>query len=143
MTDFTITISDSYVKPDVLETPTDYLNFVMNSACESYKNTFNAADKLAGIAAALAAHTGGPAVDTVPQVVSSPQARVALSRAGLLNTIEGYMAQPGVDPELKIFWEYEPNFHRDSPALATLANGMGITSEQMDNLFRVARSITP
>lgn len=51
---YTIIIDDSYVVPQGILTKEQYINFVMNMAAESYKNSYKALDKEAGIEAALA-----------------------------------------------------------------------------------------
>jgi hypothetical protein len=90
--------------------------------------------------AACLAEVGGIA-EPVPETVSSAQARVALHTAGLLEPIEAIIAAPETPVPVRIFWEYETVFWRESPAINQLAGVAGITQEQLDELFRAAALI--
>lgn len=79
-----------------------------------------------------------PIPPAVPTVVSPFQARVALMRAGLMAQVEAIMANPETDPETVAAWEYATEFRRDSPTLLALAGALGLSVEQVDELFRVA-----
>lgn len=52
-TEYTLTIDDAYVVPEGELTKEQYVNFVMNKAAESYKNSYGTADFDSGIQAAL------------------------------------------------------------------------------------------
>lgn len=78
----------------------------------------------------------------VPERVSAYQARVALSRANLLIDVQALMDDPATDAEAKIAWEYATEFWRDSPFIAALAPGLGMTDQQLDELFIAAEKIT-
>lgn len=78
----------------------------------------------------------------VPERVSAYQARVALKRANLLNDVQGLMDDPATDDEAKIAWEYATEFWRSSPFIAALAPGLGMTDQQLDELFINANKIT-
>lgn len=77
----------------------------------------------------------------VPQSVSMFQARTAMRRAGLLASVETAVAA-SADPEIQDAWEYATEFHRASPTIAALAAQIGMTDAQVDDLFRVAATIT-
>lgn len=79
--------------------------------------------------------------EPVPDTVSSAQARVALLAAGKLDSIEAIMATPEIDPKIKIFWEYETVFWRLSPAINALSAQLGLSSDELDELFRQASKI--
>lgn len=81
------------------------------------------------------------APQAVPQSVSMFQARTALRRAGLLAAVEAAVAA-SADPEIQDAWEYATEFPRTSPTLAALAAQIGLTDAQVDDLFRVAATIT-
>lgn len=51
-TNYTIAIDDAYEVPTGEMTKEQYVNFVMNKAAESYKNSYGAADFETGIQAA-------------------------------------------------------------------------------------------
>lgn len=77
----------------------------------------------------------------VPQSVSAYQARMALLAAGLLDDVEALMADPQTDRAARIAWEYGTTVERSSPLISALAPSLGMTDEQIDDLFRAARSI--
>lgn len=81
------------------------------------------------------------APDPVPQVVSRFQARAALHAAGLLSSVEDAIAT-GADVFTQIAWADAAEFRRNSPTIATLAAALGLSEEQVDNLFRQAATIT-
>jgi len=81
-----------------------------------------------------------PPVDpnSVPATITRTQARLVLHRAGLLDTVLQIIEAGGVEAQI---W-YEANeWNRASPVLAGMAQAMGFTDEQVDNLFRVAGAI--
>jgi hypothetical protein len=77
----------------------------------------------------------------VPQSVSSMQAKVALSRAGLLQTVEAWVASES--GETRLIWNSATVFSRESGLIASAAAALGLTSEQVDDLFRSAAIIDP
>lgn len=82
-----------------------------------------------------------PAVgQPVPEVVSRFQARAALHHAGLLPQAEAAVAD--ADPITRIAWQDAQEWRRDSPTIASIAAALGLTSEQVDDLFRAAAQIT-
>lgn len=81
-----------------------------------------------------------PALAPVPETVSRYQARAALHNAGLLSTVEAAVA--AADDELiRIAWADATVFRRDSPTILALAEALGLTSTQLDDLFRAAALI--
>jgi len=76
----------------------------------------------------------------VPSVVSRAQGRTALHRFGVLATVEALVYAAEADPETRIAYE-AGEWHRNSPMLLTLAAGLGLTEEQVDDLFRMASEI--
>lgn len=75
----------------------------------------------------------------IPPAVTRFQAIAALHQAGLLGQIEQAVAQ--ADPLIQLAWEHALMFHRDSPAVRALAQAVGITEDQLDNLFYEAAKI--
>lgn len=68
------------------------------------------------------------------------QARAALHVAGLLAQVEAAVA--AADPLVQIAWADAVEFYRDSPTIAALQGAVGLTDEQVDDLFRSAAQIT-
>lgn len=73
----------------------------------------------------------------VPRAVSMRQARLALLGDSLLDGVSTAIAAlPEPDKSTAaIEWEYATEVRRDSALLATLCTAMGITDEQIDDLF--------
>lgn len=82
-----------------------------------------------------------PSPVPVPQVVSRFQARAALLQAGLLDTATAAIGASG-NVFAQLAWAEAAEWRRDSPTLLALAEGIGLTSEQIDDLFRTAAEIT-
>jgi hypothetical protein len=80
------------------------------------------------------------ASERAAMVCSRFQAKAALHLAGLLDTIEAVVAS--ADPVAQIAWADAAEFRRNSPTIADLAAGAGLTDAQIDDLFRVAATIT-
>lgn len=79
----------------------------------------------------------------VPSSVSARQARLALLGAGLLaNAEQALAAMEGVQGEAaRIEWEYASAIERDSPLVLALSQVLGLTGEQVDDLFRAAEGL--
>lgn len=79
----------------------------------------------------------------VPEIVSARQARLALLGAGLLARVEQALAAlPGAEGEAaRIEWEYATEIRRASPLINALAPILGLTGEQVDELFIAAKAI--
>lgn len=80
-----------------------------------------------------------PPPTPVPQVISMRQARLALLGAGLLDAVEAAVAQ--ADQAVKIEWEFTADLKRDWPTLVALSAALGLTDEQVDNLFLQASQL--
>lgn len=75
-----------------------------------------------------------------PSEVSRFQALAALLQAGLLDDIEAYMTSADVFTQLA--WKEASVFSRSSPLVASIGALAGLTTSQMDDLFRFAATIT-
>ncbi len=84
-----------------------------------------------------------PAPALVPASVTMRQARIALSRAGLLSKAEATIAQMAgqAGEEARIEWEYAAELKRDHPLIAALGQALGLSAEAIDDLFREAATI--
>lgn len=76
-------------------------------------------------------------------VVTMRQARLALNQQGLLANVEAAIALiPEPDKsQISIEWEYASTVERTSPWISTMASALGLTEEQMDNLFVIAETL--
>jgi hypothetical protein len=89
--------------------------------------------------AAILAEWAANAIPGVPQVVTPLQARKAINAAGLRASIEAAVAASGQDA--KDAWEYATEIRRDNALIASMAAGLGLTSAQIDDLFRAAAAL--
>ncbi len=76
----------------------------------------------------------------IPSIVTMRQARLAL-----LETNKLHLIQPAIDslpsPQkeaAQIEWEYSGEVHRNKPFVQTLGLALGLTEEDLDNLFLLA-----
>lgn len=84
-----------------------------------------------------------PEPEPVPASVSMRQARLALSRAGLLTNAESTiaaMAGPEGD-EARIEWEYATELRRGHPLITGLGQSLGLNDAAIDDLFKQAAAI--
>lgn len=72
-------------------------------------------------------------------VVSRFQAKAALLQAGLLVEVENAVASG--DALTQLAWAEAVEMRRNSPMIATLADAVDLTPEQVDDLFRAAKAI--
>lgn len=75
----------------------------------------------------------------VTAVVSRFQARVAMLDAGILADVEASLAGAGVLAQMA--WAEATEFRRNSPMIAEIAAGLGLSPEQVDDLFRAAAAV--
>lgn len=82
--------------------------------------------------------------EPVPQSVSQRQARLALSRAGILASV-----QPALEAitdqqereEALIEWEFSDTIERSSNLVVSMGGALGLDDEAIDNLFRTAATL--
>lgn len=81
--------------------------------------------------------------ENIPVAVTMRQARLALLAAGHLATANAAIAaMPGVDGDAaRIEWEYASTVKRTSQLVSGIAAILGLTSEQLDELFIAASQI--
>ena len=70
----------------------------------------------------------------VPQVITIRQAKLALLAAGLLDDVDVAVAQAD-RRATQIEWEYATEIRRDWPTLLVMQTALGLTDEQVDQLF--------
>jgi hypothetical protein len=72
----------------------------------------------------------------VPESVTALQARRALRKAGLLQTVNTFIATQS--DEVQETWEYCTSVYRNDRLIETLKTQLNFTDEQLDDLFRSA-----
>ena len=82
-----------------------------------------------------------PPARVVPQSVARFQAKVALLQAGHLDNVEAYMALPETSRVTKMAWQEAQEFQRQSPTVLALAQLLGMTDTQLDDLFIFAAKV--
>ena len=75
----------------------------------------------------------------VPESVTPRQARLALLNADLLDAVEAAIAAGSRADQ--ITWEFAVDVRRDYPMIANLGTALGLTSAQIDDLFRTAATL--
>jgi hypothetical protein len=73
----------------------------------------------------------------VPDTVKPLALRLALLEINLLDTVEAAIAQS--ERPIQIAYEYAIDFSRDHPMIASVAQGLGLSSDQLDAIFKRAR----
>lgn len=87
------------------------------------------------------APTQAPA--TIPQEITMRQARLALLDIGLLVNVQTAInTLPEPDKtKAQIEWEYSNALQRDNPFVTTLGTALGLSSDDIDNLFITASGL--
>lgn len=65
----------------------------------------------------------------------------ALDDAGYLEQIETMMADSSTPKKTKLAFEKAQEFKRNSPTVKTIADQLGLTDQDLDNLFEAAQLI--
>lgn len=68
----------------------------------------------------------------VPQSITPLQAKLQLLKLGLLDEVEALVTG---DRTAQLYWEYASIIKRDNAVLLLMANSLGLTSEQVDEMF--------
>jgi hypothetical protein len=82
----------------------------------------------------------GPIATAVPRAVTGAQARIALRRAGLRESVEDAVKSSGLDTQ--DWYAFATTWERESAILGGLAAGMGLSDAQLDDLFREAAAVS-
>ena len=77
----------------------------------------------------------------VPQMVSAMQAKVALSNAALLTSVQTWVNSQ--DATTQLIWSSATTFNRNSALIAAAATALGLSLTQVDALFVAAIGINP
>lgn len=76
---------------------------------------------------------------TQPYMAESARLMIALSRTGLLATVNQAIAQ--ASEEIQIWWEYAINFDMYDSRIQAMAAALNITQEQLKQLWDLANTI--
>ena len=83
-------------------------------------------------------------INSVPKFVTPRQIRLALIMSGIsLDVIENTINSLS-EPQksiVRVTWEYSVEFQRNNPVLTSMAPVLGLTSEQVDQLFILANTL--
>ncbi|WNO06053.1 hypothetical protein [Rhodoferax mekongensis] len=82
------------------------------------------------------------AAQVVPESVTRFQARAALYQAGYFDAVTEIMSNPATPMLMKLAWQDAQEFRRDSSTVQALSQILGLTSEQVDQLFIAASGIS-
>lgn len=81
----------------------------------------------------------------VPESVSLRQFRMAMKRSGLFATVDGLRTNQSLTTQqrddLAEFLEFSNQIERAHPLIESLSPMVGVTSEQIDDLFRLADTL--
>lgn len=77
----------------------------------------------------------------VPSQVSAMQLRRAMNALGLRDAVEAAVAGSG-DQDLKDYWQYTAEFHRDHPKVALMVTAVGKTDADADALWTLAGTLS-
>jgi hypothetical protein len=75
----------------------------------------------------------------VPAAITPLQARRALRAADLLDAVNAWIATQSADAQEA--WEYCVEVRRDAALIAGAQEGLGLTPEQVDDLFRAGAAL--
>lgn len=120
--------NDFYLSITVPNMPTQKLSSTSVSEILSYMDAIN----------------GAVVPESVPQIVSPRQIRLALVTSGIsIDTVESFIdSLPDPDKSItRVTWEYSKEFHRTNPILNSLAPALGLSSSQVDDLFKLAATL--
>lgn len=91
------------------------------------------------VAAEIATYLATTPTPPVPKSVRNSRLRQALVAAGLYEQVQAAVAAAGDVPAIR--WDYEDAALRADPLLNALATQLGLTSAQVDDIFRAAAQI--
>ena len=75
-----------------------------------------------------------PKPETVPASITPVQARVVMNHHNLRDSVEALISQ-SENQDIKDYWEFSLAIERNNPILLSMAEQLGLTDEQLDNLF--------
>lgn len=76
--------------------------------------------------------------NAVPDAISQYAAKAYLDKIGALDSVAAAMGHSDVPRLVRIAWESQPRFRRNSEMVNAMAKRMGWTDKQVDDMFRAA-----
>ena len=73
--------------------------------------------------------------------VSNVDLRLAMNEEGVYGAVEGAMAKSTNTTELEIQWNFSSTINRLDPWIIEIADALGMTEDQVDNLFSKAAGV--
>lgn len=80
-------------------------------------------------------------VGEVPTSVTKFQGKAALMNMGMFDQVEQIIEHPDTPPLMKLVWREGQEFYRDSDFVKGMAQTIGLTEIDLDNLFIMAGKI--
>lgn len=82
----------------------------------------------------IASYVAPEVIVVVPTSITQRQCRLMLVQIGKYQEAVAFI-ENSEDDEIKIEWEYASTIERNNPLVSTLGEQLGLTKEQLDNLF--------
>lgn len=91
----------------------------------------------------IAEYVAPPVQVLIPSFVTMRQARLALLQQGLLSQVQTAIdSLPSPQKEAaQIEWDYSSEVHRDKPFVQLLGAALGLSNEELDDLFVLASTL--
>jgi hypothetical protein len=90
----------------------------------------------------IAPYVEVPAQPGVPFSVTPAQAQIVLYEAGLLEQVDAAMSDPDAYRPMTIWYNKATAYERGSPYIQAMGYELGLTDEQMDEMFIAAAART-
>lgn len=120
------------------ETPSDAVDIPDNLYQDYLNGNISAFTVIGGEVVQFMAPTVDPREN---MKVTTFQAHAAINRSGLYNAVTELMNDPATDFEVKLAWDKAQHFSRLSPAVLAMGAALGLTDQQLDDLFALAATI--
>jgi hypothetical protein len=113
--------------------------YYTNNGTDLYQGDMRVGDRKA-TTAEVTAYEALKAENEKIKIVTMRQARLALLQLGLLTKVDTAVLD-STDNALKIEWKYATDVRRDWPSLISVATALGMTSQELDDLFTLAKGL--